>query len=126
MTGHTAGSQRAFGQVKTESLASSSTNVPPQVAPIGVRAFNRVHLPLPWPLLEPFLATDGLFGAVMRFEPDKVMEIVSLGKAVHRADTMLVDALYQIAGDTDVKRSVLSVGHHVGVEALRHAGGFQV
>ena len=119
-----ASSLRPSGLGMTEGLRPSTAYVLPQIPPTRVHAFDRIHFPLSWPFFEALFAADGLFGAVMRFEPDQVMEIVSLGKAFHGAGAMLVDALNQVAGDTDVKRSVLPIGDHVGVEGLCHARGF--
>ena len=96
-----------------------------QIAPLGVRAVDKVDLPCAPPVLEPLLAHDGLLHIAEHLEVDEPIDAVARGEPGQGVVPMLPEAAHQVRGDADVKRAVVPAREDVDARAAldRHALG---
>ena len=85
----------------------------PEVRPFGVLGLNQIDLPLAWIILDAFLASNGVFNAIMRLEPDEPFDTIALCEALNQSFAVLIDTAHQIIGDAAIERPMLSTGHEV-------------
>ena len=96
-----------------------------EIMPIGIFAEDQVYLPLAVPALELFLAQDGAFHVAEHFVPDEKIHAVSASEAFNFAATMLPEPCDEVAGDTDVERSVGFTGEDVDARSSLELHGLE-
>jgi hypothetical protein len=86
-----------------ESITTTvSLRYPDRDRPTGVLFFDQTNLPVTTPLLEFFLARNCRRHIVVDFEPDKLVDVTTLGEARHGFGAMLICTAHQIVGHAEI------------------------
>jgi hypothetical protein len=73
-----------------------------EIAPIRIGFLNQSDLPSPVPFFHLLFARNRCFDIGMRFEIDKLCDIVSLRESLYEFFSVFIHAANQIVGDTDI------------------------
>ena len=68
-----------------------SDNLLEKIRPSWVHFFNQFYFPSPAPLLDPFLAQNGILDVGKLFKPDQQVDAILLGEAFPQFITMFAD-----------------------------------
>lgn len=80
-----------------------------KVIELGILLFNQVDLPLPLPILELFLASNGFLRTRKRLSMHKLREIIPARKAIDLTTTVLTDSSAQIVRHADVEHGIPTI-----------------
>src|SRR5450631_4804098 len=87
------------------------------VIPLRIICFDQLNLPTPPPLLEFFLTGNRRNRIITDFEPNRPRDIVLGREARNGLCRVLVNSAYEIVGNADVNRAVLSARKDIDVVA---------
>src|SRR5438105_6135080 len=91
------------------------------VVPLGVLGENKIDFPSARPMLHVSLTLDCRANVVVALSPDQKFEAVLPGETIRYTFPMLPNTAGKIAGDSNIKRTVWSVGHNIDPSALHNA-----
>src|ERR1700738_1307839 len=89
-----------------------------KIHPSRILFFDQTDLPLAPPFLELFFARDSSWRVVIDFEPDQLVDGVSLRKTLDSLDPVLISAPHDIVCHAEIERAVLSARKKIDV--IRH------
>jgi len=93
--------------------------LPDEVAPAGIGAFDQLQLPEAPPFLDPPLADERPVAAGVDFEPDEAVHAVARGEALPDVLLVLPHPPGQVFGRADIQRPVPAAREEIGVEGHR-------
>src|SRR5260221_3424032 len=88
-----------------------------KIRPCRIHSFDRFELPCAIPFLHLTLADRGLLPCVMLLIPDQCLDAIAFRKTRKHSSFMHPNALDEIVGHPDVKRSVATTCSDVDVES---------
>ena len=121
MAGATPASRHA--ELVSASIPVHQTERLGQVAPFRVSRLDQIDFPRPVPILELFLARDGIGHVVEHLDMDEPVDGIASDETVRLATTMLPQSLGEVRGDADIKRASRLAGKDVDARVAlgRHA-----
>lgn len=96
------------------------TNQLEHIVPVGVFLFNHAQLPSALPFLHLLLAGDGRFDGIVSFKPYQHFAAIFFREAVNPSFAVFPDAFRQVAGHTNVNRSIFAARHNVDEAGFLH------
>lgn len=89
------------------------------IEPVWVLALDEAQFPCAIPFLHLLFAQDGGLDVVGDFIIHQMVEVVFLGETFHAFLLVLMNTLYQVAGEADLQGAVALIGEDVDI-ALFH------
>ena len=96
-----------------------------KVMPVGVFALNEVDLPLPVPVLQPFLLGDGGGHVAKQFVADEPVDPVTAGEASGDSLAVLSQALNEVGRNADIDCAVGLAGEQVDARLALEVHDFE-
>src|SRR4051794_39303935 len=100
----------SFPRRREPSDLALADNLEPEIVPIRVRLFDHANLPCSVPLLDLLFTDDCGFHRAMQLIPDQLRYSMRLGESFDPVFSVLPDPTGQVAGNSDIERTVAFAG----------------